>query len=245
MTSRSAPAARGPARLPRSGSSCRSAEPCTEELVRRYLTAKRIVIDAGYAAEIFWQTGTSISKVTSRTFLREAAWVILSAGMRESVVRDRFPALTAALHNFDPAAIARDPEVRISALDVFRHKRKIDAILAIAALAHRLGTRGIRRALVNDSDRLLRHLPYMGPATSRHLAKNLGVPVAKPDRHLVRLADVAGRADPDHLCAEIARWLGDPIPVVDIVLWRWATLHQGRCTAQSCDGLPHLSPTVR
>jgi hypothetical protein len=239
MTSRLASAARPLAGQPPSGPSWQLGGPTTEDLVRRYLAAKRFVIDAGYAAEIAWQTHTRISEVTSCTFVREAAWVILSAGMRESVVRRRFPALTAALHNFQPAAIAHDPDVRNAALGAFHHERKIDAVLAIAALAHRMGTHGIRRSLVDDPARLLQRLPYMGPAVSRHLAKNLGLPVAKPDRHLVRLASAAARTDPDHLCAEIAHWLGDPIAVVDIVLWRWATLHQGRCTVQACDGLPH------
>jgi hypothetical protein len=240
MSSRSAPAVRRPAGQPRNGASYQSHGPTTEELVRRYLAAKRFVMEAGYTTEIAWQARTRISDVTSCTFVREAAWVVLSAGMRESVVRHRFPTLTAALHDFQPAAIVRDPDVRAAALGAFRHERKIDAILAIAALAYRLGPHGLRRGLVHDPVRLLQRLPYMGPATSRHLAKNLGLPVAKPDRHLVRLADAAARADPDHLCAEIADWLGDPIAVVDIVLWRWANLHQGRCAAQTCDGLPHL-----
>jgi hypothetical protein len=84
-------------------------------------------------------------------------------------------------------------------------------------------------------------LPYVGPVTWRHLAKNLGAPVAKTDRHLVRLA--AGRPSVDVMCDEIGRWLGEPVAVVDIVLWRWSVPHAQDCR-EPRDGLPHR-PTGR
>jgi len=237
--------------MPCSGSTVRSADQpwnaersapvsfSTEDLVRRYVIAKRLVVEAGYETEIAWQTGVRVQDVTSTTFVREAAWVVLSAGMHERVVRGRFSMLAAALHEFDPAAVVHDRGARSAALLAFRHERKIDAILSIARVAHVRGTRGIRRSLADDAYSFLGSLPYMGPATARHLAKNLGLCVAKPDRHLVRITRAAHRADPDGLCDEIARWLGDPVAVVDVVFWRWATLHR-RCGLLTCDGLPHV-----
>ncbi len=59
--------------------------------------------------------------------------------------------------------------------------------------------------------------------TWRHLAKNLGMPVAKADRRLVRLAAAAGRDCVDVLCEEISAWLGEPVAVVDVVLWQRPT----------------------
>ena len=47
--------------------------PSTEELVRRYLIAKRLVVTAGFHAEIAWQHDVDISSVTGRSFLRESA----------------------------------------------------------------------------------------------------------------------------------------------------------------------------
>lgn len=213
--------------------------PSTEELVRRYVIAKRQVVTAGFDAEIAWQHDAHVSRVTGRSFLRESAWVVLSAGMRESVVRRRFPLLAYALHDFRPRAIEHDSLARSAALQAFNHQRKIDAILYIAGVAYRLGTRGLRRILDRDPSSLIDSLPFMGPATSRHLAKNLGLPVVKPDRHLLRLASAAARAHPDDLCGEIAIWIDDPIAVVDLVLWRWATLHRATCGVKRCDGLPH------
>lgn len=211
----------------------------TEALVRRYLWAKRHVIESGYGAEAVWQAERRPLQVTTSVFLREATWVILSAGMSERVVRRRFESIRRVLWDFDVSAVVQDRSVRERALAVFAHERKIDAIMEVAAVANSLGDEGLRRVLTKGAEEFLGRLPYMGPATTRHLAKNLGWPVAKPDRHLVRLAARAGRPDPDTLCGEISVWLGDPVHVVDVVLWRWCVLHERRCRSDGCDGLPH------
>jgi hypothetical protein len=213
-----------------------------DELVRRYLLAKRIVIEAGFEAEIAWQSSLCPHRVTEQSFLREAAWVVMSAGMAEAVVRRRFPLMRSALHDFEPKAIANDGTVRSAALSVLRHERKVDAILVIARRVFELGDATIRRKLSEDPWTLLTSLPYMGPATSKHLAKNLGLAVAKPDRHLICIARSAGRRDVATMCSEIAAWLDEPPQLVDLVLWRWAVLHKSQCRRTDCDGLTHLRP---
>jgi len=65
---------------------------------------------------------------------------------------------------------------------------------------------------------------YIGPVTCFHLAKNLGVDVVKHDRHLVRYASYMGFRDATELCEMISRITGDRVAVVDLVLWRFATL---------------------
>lgn len=213
----------------------------TDELVACYLNAKSTVIDAGHAPEIAWQAAVGHQPVTPRLFVREAAWVVLSAGMSEAVIRGVFPALERALRGFSPAALSRDgTAARADALTLFAHEGKIDAILRIAETARRLGAAGLATGL-RDPEPFLRTLPYIGPVTWRHLAKNLGTPVAKADRHLVRLAAATGRQDVDVMCAEISDWLGEPVAVVDVVLWRWAVLHAAAC-GQPCPGRPHPTP---
>lgn len=61
-------------------------------------------------------------------------------------------------------------------------------------------------------------LPWIGGITKYHLAKNLGVDVAKPDRWLERLAGAEGATVA--LCERLARETGDRIATVDVVLWR-------------------------
>jgi len=116
----------------------------SDRLVRAYLTAKRHVLDGGYGDEIAWQHAAGDIPLTAARFTEEAAWVVLSAGMRESVVRSVF----------------------------------------------------------------------------------------------TRLAAAAGRDSVDGMCEEIGQWLGEPVAVVDIVLWRWSVLHARNCR-EPCDGLPH------
>jgi hypothetical protein len=217
--------------------------PNTDELVRSYLTAKRVVVDGGFAHEIAWQAAAGLATLTPAAFVREAAWVVLSSGMRESVVRALFGRLAQALHDFDPTALSADrPAARAAALTVFGHEGKIDAILDIAVTADRVGEDGLRAVMRGDPQPFLGSLPYIGPVTWRHLAKNLGVRFAKPDRHLVRVARATARPSVDVLCEEISAWLGEPVPVVDVVLWRWSILHSRICR-ETCDSVLH-GPTA-
>ena len=207
-----------------------------QTLVSYYLHAKRAVIDAGFAPEIIWQKEAATSDVTGASFLEQATWVVLSAGMAAHVVGRRFPDIREAMHEFKLEAIAADPQCRRRLLRVFNHPKKIDAILAIANFARAKGDEHIKDLIVSANQGELMTLPYIGPVTVLHLLKNLGMPVVKPDRHLVRLArrlDV----DVDDMCTEISEYFGEPPAVVDIVLWRWSTLH-GRCSECS-DELPH------
>ena len=72
----------------------------------------------------------------------------------------------------------------------------------------------------------LQTFSYIGPVTAYHLAKNIGLAVAKPDRHLKRIASLFGYHDVQILCSEISKITGDSIPIVDIVFWRFATIEK-------------------
>ena len=200
----------------------------TERLIAAYMTAKESVIEAGYAAEIDWQHQIDFDSVTEQDFLRESAWVVLSAGMRETVVRAKFPAISRAFLGWASArAIVRHSErCRQSALSVFAHEGKIEAILTLAREVSQTGFAKIRECIQEDGTDYLQSFPYLGPATSCHLAKNLGINVAKPDRHLLRIAERAGYSSPSTMCRQISETVGDKDSVVDLVLWRYATLNR-------------------
>lgn len=196
-------------------------------LISAYLHAKRAVLEAGFGDEITWQESACWRPLTEARFLSEAAWVVLSSGMREAVVRRIFPAISAAFAHFASARAALGSAMgggRDDALRVFRHEQKIDAIVTIAEHVDDLGLEGVAECLRNEGTAYLQTLPYIGPVTSFHLAKNLGHNVAKPDRHLVRIALVFGYDDPQMLCTDLSQFLGEPISVIDIVLWRYATI---------------------
>jgi hypothetical protein len=197
--------------------------------VEAYRLAKLATVAAGYGADIAWQESVSLDKVTAQSFLREHAFVVLNSGMRAAVVARRWPAFRAAFADF--ADLDRILEcrgaVRTEALAAFSYPAKVDACLTAV---ERMRWDGIDHVLaeVRASGLVyLRTWPFIGPVTCYHLAKNLGLPVAKPDRHLVRLAAATGRESAQALCEEISSATGDSVPVVDVVLWRWAAITPG------------------
>ena len=202
--------------------------PHTRALVRAYLLAKQRVISSGFEWEIAWQEEVSLDDVTPRTFVREAAWVVLCAGMRESVVRARFGQLGNSFGQWDPGHIASNGNhCRRQAQGIFNHARKLDAIVRIAVEVANTGVDQIILGIQNEGPAYLTRLPYIGRVTCFHLAKNLGCPVAKPDRHLERIASALGYSGASSLCKVISEALDEPVQVVDVVMWRFATIDQG------------------
>jgi len=200
-----------------------------DQLLEAYLTAHETVIAAGFASEIDWQDGLSLEAISESEFMREAAWVILSAGMREAVVRDRFDRVASAFLQWESArAIVQFRRRCIRrALVAFRHPGKINAIGEVAHLVVELGFESMRERLRPDALNELQQLPFIGPVTCYHLAKNLGIDVVKPDRHLVRMARAAGFVDPESMCRLVAEATGDRLSKVDLVFWRFATIRSG------------------
>jgi hypothetical protein len=198
----------------------------TQGIIEAYLIAKNHVLNEGFGEEIDWQDSIHLCHVTESDFLRESAWVVLSSGMAEVVIRRKFPSLSGAFHYWRSAKeIIEDSEgCRKRALDIFRNNRKIEAILSIAQRVCRQGFDIVKRQVQQEGVRFIQSLPFMGPATSYHLAKNIGLDVVKPDRHLLRVAAAAGFETPEQLCKEITSVVGDRVSVVDLVIWRFATL---------------------
>ncbi len=193
-----------------------------------YVDIKNSVIDRGYQCEIEWQENQSIDNISESEFLRESAWVILSSGMREAIIQKIFPRISHSFFEWESAVLICDNKSRCkrNALKYFNHKGKINAIVDIATSVNTIGFEIVRNNIVLDGIQYLTKFPYIGPTTSFHLAKNLGLQVAKPDRHLKRIANILGYNDPQELCSDIASISSDKISVVDIVLWRYATINQ-------------------
>ena len=194
-----------------------------------YKKAKETIIRAGFSEEISWQESVNFDDVTESDFLREHAWVTLSAGMRERVIRNLFQAISSSFYYFESAEIIIENETncRRFALKQFNNSRKIDAIIS---MAHKISFNGfsyLKESLYLNPMEMLQSLPYIGPVTCYHLAKNIGLQVAKPDRHLTRLANHVGYDDVQLFCKDISLQTGDSIPVVDIVLWRFASITEG------------------
>ena len=201
-------------------------------LIDQYVEAKDIIINEGFVAELDWQHDLKLETNTENCFLREAAWVILNSGMRETTIRSKFEEISTAFLNFESATniISKAEQCRAKALDCFRHVGKIDAILSLAFRVHIKGYDSIKNSIGFYGIHYLQSFDFIGPATSYHLAKNIGLQVSKPDRHLCRVADATGFKSVEDMCKQISLLTGDSIPVVDLVIWRFATIRHDYLT---------------
>lgn len=185
--------------------------------------AKDYVESAGLASEVNWQRNTNFEDFTESELLREHAWVALCSGFKESVVRKIFDHMSLCFCDWESAAaIASAGDVCcLTASKVFGNRSKLDGILATAKHLHSVGFLEYKNAVLLDPINCLQQLPFIGPITSWHLAKNLGLDVAKPDRHLFRVSKSLGFRSADHLCRELASSTGEQVKVVDLIVWRY------------------------
>lgn len=192
-------------------------------LIKHYELARRWIRETEYTREITWQESLRVSNLSEAAFLREYAWVVLNSGFRESVIRKHFDFLSLCFCDWESAsAISENERACISsALAVFRNRRKLDAIANTARLIEKRGFGWLKSNFELEPIPTLTSLPFIGRVTAWHLAKNIGLDVAKPDRHLVRVADRFGYSDVNEMCRDIAREVGDRIAVADLVLWRF------------------------
>ncbi|QPF85387.1 hypothetical protein IC762_03365 [Bradyrhizobium genosp. L] len=194
-----------------------------------YLSAKSWIERSAYANEIRWQERAGLNGFSESDFLREYAWVVLNSGFRESVVRKHFNFISLCYCDWQSAReICELSDVCSStALTVFGNRRKLQAISQTAAIVHQLGFQQVKAYLDNDFFGFATSFPLIGPITVHHLAKNLGVKTAKPDRHLARLALRFGYSTVNEMCSTLSFVTGDNISVTDIVLWRFEEQHFG------------------
>lgn len=201
---------------------------CVAGLGERYVYARNFVVNNGYEFELEWQASIRLPELTEQELLREIAWVILNSGFRESIVRRLFPDISDAYFGFRSArVIARNSEhCQRRASATFKYARKLQAISNCARFVDDMGFPEFVNAVEMHGVGFLQKLDFIGPITAYHIAKNIGVDVAKPDRHVSRLARALGFPGAEELCQSISSMCNDTVAVVDTVLWRFATLNQ-------------------
>jgi hypothetical protein len=196
------------------------------KLLRYYYNAKQAVYSGGYFFEIYWQEKQDIELIDTKSFFSEYSWVVLSSGMRETVIRKKFNELTFIFNNWVSPQFISDNKysIRKKALKAFNHPSKINALFFMAKYLCSVSIANEIGCILSEGVKYLEKFPYLGPATSLHFAKNLGLNVSKPDRHLVRISEKFGFDCPATFCKKISKYTGEKESVVDIVLWRYATL---------------------
>jgi hypothetical protein len=168
---------------------------------RSYLMAEDL-----YASEIKHVEKLRFAEQTPASFLSQYIYVVLNTGMKNQVAEAMYQRFLET---------GKDPSV----------------------IKHTCKSAAIRRALTSyeswfqelkaapDKLSFLEALPFIGPVNKFHLARNLGIDVAKPDRHMIRLARRYGfNDDVQGMCRKVSESTGHRIGVVDVVLWRAANL---------------------
>lgn len=155
------------------------------------------------AADIEWAESI-LPPTDADVFAREAIFVICNSGMKNTVARQIFDRCMSAIQD------------GVSTRRGFNHPGKVIAIDTIWRDREEL-----LAGYLAASDKLAfcQSLPWVGGITKYHLAKNLGADVAKPDVHLVRLADREG-CTVQALCERLATETGYRVATVDTLLWR-------------------------
>jgi len=195
-------------------------------IAKAYLNVKKFLYESGYFNEIEWQYGVDVSRINEQSFLEEYAWVVLNSGMSEKIIRNIFPYICSSFFNWSSIEkIVKNRDLcRAKALKHFNNKKKVDAIIETTNIIYKKKFNIFFDEIKNNGVNYLEKLPYIGPITSYHLAKNIGFSVSKPDRHLVKLAELLNYDSVNNLCNTIYYLTEEPINVIDIVLWRYSTL---------------------
>ncbi len=162
-----------------------------------------VLIRNGYPDIVEWTEQLRPPR-TAREFALEAAYVICNSGMRNSVANEIYQKCVRALRQHRSARTVFGHPGKAAAIDhIWQNRRALFAAYRAA----------------EDKVAYCASLPWIGPVTKFHLAKNLGLDFAKPDVHLVRLAE-AEQTTVVALCERLAAETGYRVTTIDSVLWR-------------------------
>lgn len=156
--------------------------------------------------DIAWSEGIAAPK-TAEEFALETIFVICNSGMKNTIARQIYERVRAALIDGRPASSQFGHPGKAAAIEHVWQKR--DVLFGQFSGIH----------APEAQLQFLAQIPWIGEITKYHLAKNFGLDVAKPDVHLQRLAGREGTT-PQALCERLAREYGYRVATVDTVLWR-------------------------
>ena len=174
--------------------------PISRELFARIDAAVRT---AGYADAIDRSENIAIPNTASQ-FASHVIYVLIHGGLTNVVAVPIFNRCMKALRAGKSASTVFGHPGKGKAIDwIWKHRKRLFREFAIAP----------------DIIEFFSALPWIGPITKFHVAKNVGADVAKPDVHLNRLADREGLTAQE-LCDRLATETGYRAATIDLILWR-------------------------
>lgn len=178
------------------------------KIIEFYNQAKKDIIQKGYQKEIDFVEQRKFDDITSGEFFWQYVYVVFNAGMKNQVAESMYRKFVE------------------SGIDAVKHLGKRKAI-ELAIKEYKWWFKELKELdTIIDKLLFLKSLPWIGDITKYHLARNLGIDVAKPDRHMMRLADKFGYdSNVMYMCNDISKQVGARIGTVDVILWRYCNLN--------------------
>lgn len=171
--------------------------------LKRFRRIETILREHGYGEVIAWSESIK-TPASAEEFAKEAIYVICNSGMAVTIGAPIAQRCIARLEEGGSAAeVFGHPSKRVAIDNIWRDRAEHFA--AFQAASSKL--------------EFLQSLPWIGPVTRYHLAKNLGADEAKPDVHMERLAR-RDKTTTRTLCKRLARKTGYRIATIDSILWR-------------------------
>lgn len=184
--------------------------------VETYRLLQTLITHAGFGDDVTWAENVGECE-SADEFAREHAFVVCNSGMRAKTACGIFRKVQVALSEGRPL------------LEVFGHEHKCYSIQHVYDHRQELFAK-YKEVVANDRTEtkeevmaFLRTLPHIGPTIVFHLAKNMGLNIAKPDRHLQRIAAFY-ETTPHELCRRLSEKTGLRIATIDTIIWRAASL---------------------
>lgn len=168
-----------------------------------YFNAKHYCENNGFEHELQWCRDIKFSDIDAMEFLISFAWVVINSGMKNQV----------AVKIYEKWCKEGNKTIN--------HEGKRKAIEFVEKHRYEILAE-LRKA--DDKLAVLKDLAWIGDITKYHLARNIGLDYAKPDRHLIRLVEIYGFNDVQAMCEYLAQLDNERIGVIDVVLWRYCNM---------------------
>ena len=171
---------------------------------------RRTQLDRFYQRALDWTQAESpvdwaiydphqFDRLSSQTFVENYCWVIYVSGFEVAVVESHWPSIQSAYKEFDLSKLVRMRGVSkrlLKALPI-KNERKALGFLNGCRIVADWGWEQYKAGLRWEWKRrgkeavmeVLEELPYIGSVTKYHLGMDIGLDVAKPDRHVTRTAE--------------------------------------------------------
>lgn len=210
--------------------------PSLDSIDDYYCHAEKMCEDL-YAKELEYFRGLKLEDITLEIFWSEYIWCVYVSGFRASTISEKFDDLKAIYD--DPLELATQNPGEIwdnGVKNVFANEQKFISIYKTACILWKYHQKYkgsswfyyFKKDYLSNIDDMIK-LPYIGPVTSYHLARNVGFDAVKPDVHLVRLSDFFSYKDPQTMCLLLSKKYKERLGVVDLILWyaasTWGTYY--------------------